>query len=146
MNPFPHISHLNGFDPVWVRMWIVSLLPSVNPFSHISHLNGFDPVCVWICLLSWLDCLNPFYIIHIWITFFCGELPSDVKVFQQPATIRLLDLCFIYSPFFLIVFDDEDRFVIKNKLCTYTKKSCDEIKILKEPLFMKSAKLLNISK
>ena len=51
-NDFSHKSHLNGFTPVWIHLYLSKLPDCKNKFSHISHLNGFTPI--WVELWKWL--------------------------------------------------------------------------------------------
>ena len=51
-NPLPHILHLYGLSPVWVRMWTCSPLCWEKRLPQVSHWKGRSPgwVCVKICL------------------------------------------------------------------------------------------------
>ena len=52
VHSFPHVSHLKtGLSPLWISLCLFKLLDTENVFEHISHVNGFSPVWVWLWTL-----------------------------------------------------------------------------------------------
>ena len=55
----PHFLHLNGFSPVWVRMWLFKVVTPENDLPQKPHLNGFSFMWITTCslssLASWKD-------------------------------------------------------------------------------------------
>ena len=47
-----HLSHLNGFSPVCVRMWLFSVVAPANERPQKPHLNGFSLMWITTCSLS----------------------------------------------------------------------------------------------
>ena len=47
-----HFSQLNGFSPVWVRMWLFKVVAPEKEREQNPHLNNFSLVCVSTWLLS----------------------------------------------------------------------------------------------
>jgi len=60
LNAFSQNSQLNGFSPMWLRLWMVNSDDVLNAFWHNSKLNGFS--LVWICLwlVNSVELLNVF--------------------------------------------------------------------------------------
>lgn len=51
-NFLPQASHVNGFSPVCVLMWVVRWSERLKDRIQILHWKGFWPVCILICLVS----------------------------------------------------------------------------------------------
>lgn len=47
-----HLSHLNGFSPVWVRMWLFRVVAPAKERPQKPHLNGFSLMWITTCSLS----------------------------------------------------------------------------------------------
>lgn len=41
---FPHIGHMNGFSPVWIRSWLFRWCVCLKPMWQKRHLSGLSPV------------------------------------------------------------------------------------------------------
>lgn len=48
----PQVSQLNGFSPVWVRMWVVRWSEREKDLMQIRHWKGFCPVWILIWRVS----------------------------------------------------------------------------------------------
>ena len=51
-NFLPQVSHVKGFSPVWVLMWVVKWSDLLKDLIQMRHWNGFWPVWIRICLVS----------------------------------------------------------------------------------------------
>ena len=59
-NSLEHVSHSNGFSPVWTLKWDFMFPLIENDRSQYSHLKGFSPVCTLKWTLKLLGLSNDF--------------------------------------------------------------------------------------
>ena len=87
---FPQKRHLNGFSPVWFRMWSLrtSLLSKV--FVQYEHLNSFSFMCVLMCLFKISILVN------------CFLQSSQANGFTKPSLSSKLIRCLFVVKLFVL--------------------------------------------
>ena len=55
-----HLSQVNGFSPLWRRMWVFRLEDELNGLLHSSQMCGFSPVWTILCFCRCASWVNRF--------------------------------------------------------------------------------------